>query len=986
MRIGLTARIILTILLFTIPPFNVQPAPTTRAQPAPVRIYEPSMNQAIPTPLTSPVPPVSSNISFSMPLPAPSNLAHPAPVSGTLRVLVIAAAFSDVNYTISISALKQNFFGILAPYYHEASLGTVTIQGDMYGWYTLPYPEAHYGRNCMAINDADCSGADGSWQIANDAAPIAQSHDNVNFNNYDLFVFIHSGYGQESSGVKDDVWSVTYLGGVYVQTNTRVLTKFNIDPELEAGGAVPFGVYCHEFGHNLGLPDLYDTNTGKTILGPWELMDKGLWNGDPAGSSPAHMTAWPKMQLGFIGGSTLAVANPGVTSTYTVDPTEVASSNIHAIQIPLTATPNPAQYYLVEVRASIGFDSALPATGVLITYVDNTLIIGRVQVKDGHPAVANLKDAVWNVGQTFTDSNNNIAITVTAQAGNSYQVTVNRGGGQPPPPPQNQTATYVNLAITNINAQPQVITLPNTTVTITVQISNLGTASVSNVLMQVNLDGQAYTSMQVNVAADSYTQTSFTWLSTVGGHVFQVSVDPNHTTNAINYATCVATFNISVGPTLTINIPLSLASSGNVWILINGVKYNITSTQFQSSVPNGTVTLQIQPAVNTSLGVRQLFNGWADGNLANPRQIQVTTNTNLQATYKTQYLLTVNPNKGTTTLSGWYDPNAIVTVSAANPSNVTANASRLLFNGWSGAASTNSTSVSLNMTQPLSISANWIPQYYVTIISPAGSPTGSGWYNQGQLATVAVQSTVQYNNGTRQVFTGWNSTTLGQNPSGQFIVNSPAVLRAAWKTQYLVNVQSQYGTALGSGWYDAGSNIPVSIQPMIDYGNATRRVFQKWSGDFTNSSPNMTLPVNSPKTINAQWSTQYQMTFKVSGLPNGTVLKLTLNGATYDLSINRNYQAWYQKGTALNPTVNQTLATGFMMYKFAGWRNPAGGAVEGPLTVNSPQTFVASYSSELIIPPIPGFPIEAILLGVLMGTLIVAISRGRRRKKQCREQ
>ncbi|MGA3298437.1 MAG: immune inhibitor A domain-containing protein, partial [Candidatus Bathyarchaeia archaeon] len=175
--------------------------------------------------------------SFSMPLPAPNPSYTPsaAPVSGTIRVLLIAAAFSDINYTLNISTIKQDFFGMLASYYHEVSLGTLTIVGDAYGWYTLPYPEAHYGHNCMAINDADCSGADGSWQVAYDASLIAQKQDNVNFMNYDYFAFIHSGNGQESSGVKDDVWSVTYLGGVYVRTNTRTLTRFNIDPELEAG-------------------------------------------------------------------------------------------------------------------------------------------------------------------------------------------------------------------------------------------------------------------------------------------------------------------------------------------------------------------------------------------------------------------------------------------------------------------------------------------------------------------------------------------------------------------------------------------------------------------------------------------------------------------------------------------------------------------------------------------------------------------------------
>ena len=425
-------RLLVTLALFTIIIIPNWISPIYAAsRSGPIAIFAPSPSMPLPTP--------------QMP---PGYVIQPAPASGVLRILVIAAYFSDINYTVSIASLNQEFFGQTNSwyaYYQEISYGSITLKGDVIGWYKLPYPEAHYGADCSSIDDADCSGSDQSWQIANDAALAAQAQgitsddavqgapaQNVNFNNYDYFVFVHSGYGEESSGVKNDVWSVTYLGGVYVRTNTRTLSKFQIVPELEAGGAVPLGVYCHEFGHQLGLPDLYNTVNGKTIMGPWELMDKGLWNGDPAGSSPAEMGAWDKLQLGFVSGSMVANALPGATSSYTVDPTEVASSNVHVVEVPLTSTASPSQYYLIEVRAAIGYDSALPAVGVLITYVDNTIIVGKIHVMDGHPSVLDLNDAVWNVGQTFTDSKNNIAITVTGQVGNSYQVTVNRGGASTP--------------------------------------------------------------------------------------------------------------------------------------------------------------------------------------------------------------------------------------------------------------------------------------------------------------------------------------------------------------------------------------------------------------------------------------------------------------------------------------------------------------------------------------------------------------------------
>lgn len=944
-------------------------------------IYEPAMGW--PNATTTP--------GMPLPTPTPGYVAKPAPISGSLKIVVIAAEFSDVPNTTSTATLRSEFFQLgrasLASYYQEDAFGKITVTGDVFGWFKLPYPESHYGMDCTGIDDAGCTGQDMSWQIAQDAALSAHKA-GVQFSNYDYYIFVHSGNGEESSGVKNDVWSVTYLGGVDVNPcpnetcSDRTLLKFNIDPESEAGGAVPIGVYCHEFGHQLGLPDLYNTNTGQTILGPWSLMDKGLWNGNPPGSSPSHMDAWSKIQLGFFSGSMVATANAGVTSTFTIDPTEVYSSNVHAVEVPLGTGSPPSRYYIIEVRSGAGFDSGLPTTGVLILYVDSTQIVGKIRIINGHPSVADLEGATWNVGQTFTDTANGWAVTVTGKSGNSYQVSVNRGGGQPPPIQQPQNQTYIDLAVASVSAQPQVITLPNTTVTITVQISNLGTEAVSNVPVAVDLDTQSYTTLQVSVGAGTTIPTTFTWVSTAGSHTFKITIDPSNTVNDTNRANNVATFTLSVGPTLTINVPLNVTTTGNVWVLINGAKYNITSGQFQTSVPNGTITVQIQPAVNTSQGVRQSFTGWSDGNSSNPRQIAITSGTVLQALYATQYLLSINQNGGTTTPSAWYKPNATVTVSANNPSNVTANASRFLFSSWNGDLASNSTTLAVTMSKPVTLQANWIKQYYVTIISPTGSPSGEGWYRAGSVVTVGVQSTVQYSNGTRMIFNGWNSTTLGNNPTAQITVNSPTRLLAAWKTQYLVTVQSQFGSASGAGWYDLGTQASISVPSEVTYTNATRRTFAGWAGDYTGPSNNATVRVDSAKTITAQWNTQYLVTLSVSGLPNATILRLNLNNASYTLPATSNYQAWVQKGTAITPTLNQTIASGIMTYKFTGWRNSTGGIIQNPLAVEAPGTYVASYTTQLSLPPIPGFPIEGIVLGFVFGLLILAIRRKTYRQRE----
>jgi hypothetical protein len=145
-------------------------------------------------------------------------------------------------------------------------------------------------------------------------------------------------------------------------------------------------------------------------------------------------------------------------------------------------------------------------------------------------------------------------------------------------------------------------------------------------------------------------------------------------------------------------------------------------------------------------------------------------------------------------------------------------------------------------------------------------------------------------------------------------------------------------------------------------------------GDYSGTSNNAELAINSPKTLTAQWKTQYQVTFAVSGLPNSTILQFNLDNVTHELPATSSYQAWVQSGAVINPRLNGTITNGIMTYQFAGWRNSTGATLQDPLTVNTPNTYIASYTTQLNLPAIPGFPIEAIIVGIFSG-LIVGIMR-----------
>ncbi len=117
-------------------------------------------------------------------------------------------------------------------------------------------------------------------------------------------------------------------------TPTIWVGKYTIQPE---NGGV--GVYTHEYGHDLGLPDLYDTSGGENGTGFWTLMSSGSWMGDgleDIGSKSSHMGAWEKFQLGWLN---YEVASAGVKSVHKLGPMEFNTKQAQALFVILPKKP-----------------------------------------------------------------------------------------------------------------------------------------------------------------------------------------------------------------------------------------------------------------------------------------------------------------------------------------------------------------------------------------------------------------------------------------------------------------------------------------------------------------------------------------------------------------------------------------------------------------------------------------------------------------------
>ncbi|WP_439876841.1 immune inhibitor A domain-containing protein (plasmid) [Bacillus mycoides] len=227
--------------------------------------------------------------------------------------------FGDEPFTL-LDGSKVNTF---KQYYEEQSGGSYTVDGTVTEWLTVPGKASDYGAD--SETDRDNKGPLGPRDLVKDAltAAVAKGINLADFDQYDQYdqngdgnknepdgiidhlMVVHAGEGQEAGGgkLKDDaIWShrstidddepyaidgtkssVSYWGGKLAAYD------YTIEPE---DGAV--GVFAHEYGHDLGLPDEYDTNTknpgqGEPV-GAWSIMSGGSWAGKIVGTEPTSFS------------------------------------------------------------------------------------------------------------------------------------------------------------------------------------------------------------------------------------------------------------------------------------------------------------------------------------------------------------------------------------------------------------------------------------------------------------------------------------------------------------------------------------------------------------------------------------------------------------------------------------------------------------------------------------------------------------------------
>ena len=374
---------------------------------------------------------------------------------------------SDYWLNLATSQTTSHFTN----YWKEVSYGLLTVTIDVSSKvYLLPHTMTYYAGSTPSTIE----------KFIYDSIVTASTDTTLNFTLYDGVFIIHAGIGQETDitrSATNDLWSLFYSGGTKICQDAAGVTCLNttlkdgnvlseaiIMPQTDARTYLnpplivdSLGVYAHEFGHWLGLPDLYCVSSEASCpsegVGNWSLMDQGIYNADPAtctqstphcirGSMPAHLDAWSLVFLGWVNPQTITnYQSLSLPSVESVPPPSTPAAGQNILRA-TASTGTTHQYFLIENRQNIGFDAGLPGHGLLVWLIDDDVVIPGLSsntVNSGtHPGVKLIEaDGDWTLqnpspsdygspGDPFPGSTANMNLTPVTNPSSTAIRTTNR--------------------------------------------------------------------------------------------------------------------------------------------------------------------------------------------------------------------------------------------------------------------------------------------------------------------------------------------------------------------------------------------------------------------------------------------------------------------------------------------------------------------------------------------------------------------------------
>jgi hypothetical protein len=302
-------------------------------------------------------------------------------------------------------------------------------------------------------------------------------------------------------------------------------------------------------------------------------------------------------------------------------------------------------------------------------------------------------------------------------------------------------------------------------------------------------------------------------------------------------------------------------------------------------------TVQIDASAPASVvdGERYVWSGWSgtgSGSYSGtdkPATITMNGPITETATWGHEYRLIMDSNFGTTDPSAgenWYDAGSTVQISATAPT--ATSGEQYSWSGWSGTGSGSYSGTdkpaTITMNGPITQTAEWKQEYYLTVTSSYGTYTPeSCWVEAGESITASVTSPVSGpSSNTRYSCSGWTGTgsvsTSGNATSTTFTINEPSSITWNWNTQYYLTISTNFGTVTPvSGWYDAGSTVQIRATAPTPTSDE-QYIWSGWSGtgsgSYSGTDKPATITMNGPITQTAEWEKK---------LPEPTVIEINLS-------------------------------------------------------------------------------------------------------------
>ena len=334
------------------------------------------------------------------------------PSLGKHKIPVILVEFSDVEFSVenpkatfdkylngkelfnkeTDPEMGQNYASV-AKYFKDMSFGKFEPEFEVHGPVNLGKPLATYGAGYSSEENMGLLLTDACTAV-DDEVDFTQ-YDSNDDGNIDLIYIIYAGFSQSIAGNSTDCIHPKsgYLSlaksfdGMDVK-RYGVNNELNGTPADQANGPIinGIGLFCHEFSHCMGLPDLYPKSGSiaeaciNQNMDYWSLMDAGEYTAN--GYRPTAYTAWERERLGWMEIGTLT--GPSNVELKSLD------EGGAAFRIYNDKDETGHEYYIVENVQNNGWNKNLFGNGLMVTHVDylsSQFSLGGCKVNNtgGHP-------------------------------------------------------------------------------------------------------------------------------------------------------------------------------------------------------------------------------------------------------------------------------------------------------------------------------------------------------------------------------------------------------------------------------------------------------------------------------------------------------------------------------------------------------------------------------------------------------------------------